>query len=71
MKVLLKMKLKMNRLNCVNFNLIKFKMEAEKIKEKINNNNNIKFNKLQGFDVIEKLPEEKFIDNYNEQFYSN
>ena len=31
---------------------------------------NIEFNKLQGFDVLEKLPEEKFIDNYNEQFYS-
>ena len=48
-------------------------METEKIKENNNNNNNndnIEFNKLQGFDVLEKLPEEKFIDNYNEQFYS-
>jgi hypothetical protein len=35
-----------------------------------NNNTNIEFTKLQGFDVLEKLPEEKIIDNYNEQFYS-
>ena len=36
-------------------------METEKIKENNNNNNNndnIEFNKLQGFDVLEKLPEE-------------
>ena len=35
-----------------------------------NNNTNIEFTKLQGFDVLEKLPEEKIVDNYNEQFYS-
>ena len=35
-----------------------------------NTNSNIEFTKLQGFDVLEKLPEEKIIDNYNEQFYS-
>ena len=52
----------MNHLNHINLNLIKFKMETEKIKENNNkNNDNIEFNKLQGFDVLEKLQEEKFI----------
>ena len=31
---------------------------------------NIEFSKLQGFDVLEKLPEKSVVDNYNEQFYS-
>ena len=33
--------------------------------------NKIEFNKLQGFDVLEKLPEEKLQSTYNEQFYSS
>ena len=33
--------------------------------------NKIEFNKLQGFDVLEKLPEEKAETSYNEQFYSS
>lgn len=31
----------------------------------------IEYKKLQGFDVMEKLPEEKLISTYNEQFYSS
>lgn len=30
----------------------------------------IEYSKLQGFDVLEKLPEENITDNYNENFYS-
>ena len=33
--------------------------------------NKIEFNKLQGFDVLEKLPEERAETSYNEQFYSS
>ena len=36
-----------------------------------NETNKIEFNKLQGFDVLEKLPEEKLQSTYNEQFYSS
>lgn len=36
-----------------------------------NDTNQIEFNKLQGFDVLEKLPEEKLQSTYNEQFYSS
>ena len=36
-----------------------------------NPGNRIEFNKLQGFDVLEKLPEEKMKSTYNEQFYSS
>jgi len=35
-----------------------------------NNVNNIEFNKLQGFDVLEKLPNKSFNDNYNQEFYN-
>ena len=34
------------------------------------NNNNIEFNKLQGFDVLEKLPGKNFNDTYNQEFYN-
>ena len=33
--------------------------------------NSVEFNKLQGFDVLEKLPEEKVKTTYNEEFYSS
>ena len=36
-----------------------------------NDTNQIEFNKLQGFDVLEKLTEEKIKSTYNEQFYSS
>lgn len=36
-----------------------------------NDTNQIEFNKLQGFDVLEKLPAEKLQSTYNEQFYSS
>ena len=36
-----------------------------------NQTNKIEFNKLQGFDVLEKLPEERLTSTYNEQFYSS
>ena len=32
--------------------------------------NAIEFNKLRGFDVLEKLPPKNFIDNYNQEFYN-
>ena len=32
--------------------------------------NNIEFNKLQGFDVLEKLPPKNFNDTYNQEFYN-
>ena len=32
--------------------------------------NAIEFNKLQGFDVLEKLPPKNFVDNYNQEFYN-
>ena len=37
-----------------------------------NNNasNTIEFNKLQGFDVLEKLPPKNFNDTYNQEFYN-
>ena len=44
--------------------------QRNSVNNSINNNTNIEFTKLQGFDVLEKLPEEKIIDNYNQQFYS-
>ncbi len=34
------------------------------------NNSNIEFNKLQGFDVLEKLPPKTFNDTYNQEFYT-
>ena len=34
------------------------------------NKNNIEFNKLQGFDVLEKLPEKNINDTYNQEFYN-
>ena len=34
------------------------------------NSNNIEFNKLQGFDVLEKLPGKNFNDTYNQEFYN-
>ena len=33
-------------------------------------NTQIEFNKLQGFDVLEKIPDKTFIDNYNQEFYN-
>jgi hypothetical protein len=35
-----------------------------------NNMNNIEFNKLQGFDVLEKLPPKSVNDTYNQEFYN-
>ena len=35
-----------------------------------NTNNQIEFNKLQGFDVLEKIPDKTFTDNYNQEFYN-
>ena len=32
--------------------------------------NNIEFNKLQGFDVLEKLPPKSVNDTYNQEFYN-
>ena len=32
--------------------------------------NAIEFNKLQGFDVLEKLPQKNFTDTYNQEFYN-
>lgn len=37
---------------------------------KNNISNNIEFNKLQGFDVLEKLPPKNFNDTYNQEFYN-
>ena len=37
---------------------------------KNNMSNNIEFNKLQGFDVLEKLPPKNFNDTYNQEFYN-
>ena len=34
------------------------------------NQNNIEFNKLQGFDVLEQLPKKTFNDTYNQEFYT-
>ena len=34
-----------------------------------NATNSIEFNKLQGFDVLEKLPPKNFNDTYNQEFY--
>lgn len=31
----------------------------------------IEYKKLQGFDVLEKLPEEKLVNTCNEQYYSS
>jgi hypothetical protein len=30
----------------------------------------IELNKLQGFDLLEKLPEERMLKSYNEEFYN-
>jgi hypothetical protein len=30
----------------------------------------VELNKLQGFDLLEKLPEERMIKSYNEEFYN-
>lgn len=38
---------------------------------KEDDNDKIEFKKLQGFDVLDKLPEEKVMNTYNEQFYSS
>ena len=38
--------------------------------KKNNMSNNIEFNKLQGFDVLEKLPPKNFNDTYNQEFYN-
>ena len=35
-----------------------------------NSPNNIEFNKLQGFDVLEQLPKKTFNDTYNQEFYT-
>jgi hypothetical protein len=32
--------------------------------------NKIELNKLQGFDLMEKLPEERMLKSYNEEFYN-
>lgn len=34
-------------------------------------NNKIELNKLPGFDILEKLPEEQMLKSYNEEFYSS
>ena len=36
----------------------------------VSNTNNIEFNKLQGFDVLEKLPPKSVNDTYNQEFYN-
>jgi hypothetical protein len=33
--------------------------------------NKIELNKLPGFDILEKLPEEQMLKSYNEEFYSS
>lgn len=33
--------------------------------------NKIEFNKIPGFDVLEKLPEEQMLRSYNEDFYTS
>ena len=33
-------------------------------------NNKIELNKFQGFDLLDKLPEEKMLNSYNEEFYN-
>lgn len=38
---------------------------------KTDDNDKIEFNKLQGVDVLDKLPEEKIMNTYNDQFYSS
>jgi hypothetical protein len=35
------------------------------------NSNKIELNKLSGFDVLEKLPEEQMLKSYNEEFYTS
>jgi hypothetical protein len=32
--------------------------------------NKIELNKLSGFDILEKLPEEQMLKSYNEEFYN-
>ena len=34
------------------------------------NSNRIELNKIPGFDILEKLPEEQMLGSYNEEFYS-
>lgn len=33
--------------------------------------NKIELNKLPGFDILEKLPEEQMLKSYNEEFYTS
>ncbi len=33
--------------------------------------NKMELNKLPGFDILEKLPEEQMLKSYNEEFYSS
>lgn len=34
-------------------------------------NNKLELNKIPGFDILEKLPEEQMLKSYNEEFYSS
>jgi hypothetical protein len=34
------------------------------------NSNKVELNKLPGFDILEKLPEDQILKSYNEEFYS-
>ena len=36
-----------------------------------NQEQNLEFNKIQGFDVLEKLPEDSKMKSYNEEYYSS
>jgi hypothetical protein len=36
-----------------------------------NQNNKLELNKLSGFDILEKLPEDQMLRSYNEEFYTS
>ncbi len=50
--------------------LLKNEASANMNNTQNNNMNNIEFNKLQGFDVLEKLPPKSVNDTYNQEFYN-
>ena len=71
-----KAKLMNNAINIDNKNLGS-KNDVPNSASTLNNNNqsnsipnNIEFNKLQGFDVLEQLPKNTFNDTYNQEFYN-
>ena len=71
-----KAKLMNNAINIDNKNLGS-KNDIPNSASTLNNNNqsnsipnNIEFNKLQGFDVLEQLPKNTFNDTYNQEFYN-